>query len=244
VDAIDNKLEDDEWVQALIKNAVGSANHFSDFYQIARLAAGRRNQEKGQALAREVLDSAAQGILNKSGPDNSTSGTNSGTADLIKLARSASTIVGDRAWAVELLNSARERAAGYLDLSALGKALFDAGDTEGAGALFHQAAQTCGSAATLLKLIMRLKGYGIKHEALQQIYQDAQPVFTDRPSKLAWAEGLVDQFGELDLARKAYNELAPEFDGKPEQGAFQASLKARIRPGHEYTRPQRSVSWS
>ena len=233
VEAIDSQFGDADWSHAIVKKIAKRARHLSQIHRISRLADRLSDRRLGRSLALEVLGDAAEQALRADVK---------APARFIKLAYSISRIVSDHELTGRLLDGATEAASGYLELSALAKVNLDAGNHETGVALFEQAARACGTPDDLRSLVMRMRRYGVDHEKVKSAYIAAESCFTDKYDRLQWAEGLIDLFGDRELATKSFREIADEFGQGEDNDVFHNRRMYRLETGRDYLKPAPSLT--
>ncbi len=233
VETIDSQFNDADWLSDIIRKIAKRARHFSQTHQISRLAGRLSDSELGRGLALEVLSDAADQAL---GADVKA------LAELIKLADSISRISSDDGLTSRLLAGAAEAASGYLELSALAKVNLDAGNHDAGAALFEQAARSCATPGDLQSLSLRMRRYGVDPEMVKSVYVAAGASLTDKYDQLQWAEGLIDLFGDRELAGKTFREIADQFSQPEDQSVFRSREMLRFEAGRDYLKPVRSLA--
>ena len=95
-----------------------------------------------------------------------------------------------------------------------------------ADALLGQAATACSGAAQARQLATRLLEGGFSRPQVRQLYAGMKDRLTGTGERLAWADAIVDLFGDRAWAAQELQELAASVDG-PESEAITRRLRQR-----------------
>ena len=120
--------------------------------------------------------------------------------------------LGDRDWALELLQKAAEVATGPADLAWLGHFAKARDAAELADWCYREAAARCASAEQFAQLVRQLRYFGEPPELLRELYAEGEARLEDPLARLRWAEGIVREFGDRDWARRVFDELRPSLE--------------------------------
>lgn len=215
--AVDQNLDDPEWLTRLLDRAAANATDFIAFKDLVVVAAHLKHRDIGVAKARAFL-AAREAALNA---DSHTT-----VYDLAKLAEASFAATLDTAEAGRLLEAARAQARDHFALTHLGRLYANMGNTAKADELFAAAAAACSSGDACIQFIDRLKGFALPPEALKKWYAECGTHLSQPTDKLRWAEGIVDSLNDKSWASAVYGQLAGQFSGV-EAARFDLSRRSR-----------------
>ncbi len=233
IESIDSEFGDADWLKNIVRKIAKRTRHFSQTWQISKLAGSLSDSKLAESLALNVLTDAAEQALNADGKT---------STELIKLADSINRISSHNDLKGRLLDGAAEMASGYLDLSSLAKANMDAGNHDASASLFEQAAGSCTTPGDLQSLVMRMQRYGVDNEKVKSVYLAAESSFTDKYDLLQWAEGLIDLFDDRESAEEIFRKMADKFSQPEDRSVFQNREMNRFEAGQDYLKPIRSLT--
>jgi len=201
--AVDRLIGDTDWVKRLLDASAEKVGYFMQVRALGRTAAVELgDREFGATWTRTLYESwekrmqAAESVSSH---------------EVGKLARAVDEDLADRKWALTLLDKARERAQSHLDHAWLGYHARSWGDSEVADSCYREAAGKCGNAMQFGQLVSQLRSFGESLQLQRELYGIGEKALTDPTSKLRWAEGIVRELGDLEWAKRIYDELEGPF---------------------------------
>lgn len=215
--AVDQNLDDTDWLTRLLDRAADNATDFIAFKDLVVTAAHMKHRELGTSKARAFL--AAREAALASDP-------HATVYDLAKLAEASYAATHDRAEAGRLLEAARAQATDHFALTHIGRLYASMGDAAKADELYAAAAAACKTGDACIQFIARLKGFALPRETLKKWYAECGTHLTRPADKLRWAEGIADTLNDSSWAADAYKKLAGQFSGV-EAERFDLSRRSR-----------------
>lgn len=218
VEGVSRHLGDSDWAARLLEDAGARVQGFGGLRAVAESAAELLpDKERARALVKGLLDRFEQGLTTPS------------AYDLSKLAAARGRLLADTEGAAAALDQAAAKGGSHFTYAELARVAIELGLPERADVLLGQAAAACGAAAQGRQLAARLQESGFPRERVRQLYAGLKDQFTGTGERLAWADAIVDLFGDRAWAARELQELAASVDG-PESEAVTRRL--RQRAGH------------
>ena len=109
---------------------------------------------------------------------------------------------------------AADQGGDHLLFAELARVARDTGDEAAAQSYLDKAVEVCTSALGAEQLVRRLLDTGFTSEKARQVYDACKERLGSPQERLAWAETLVDLFGDRGAAREVYEGLASELTGE------------------------------
>jgi len=215
--AVDQNLDDTDWLNRLLDRAAENATDFISFKNLVVAAAHMKHRELGVAKARAFL-AAREAAL--AADDQAT------VYDTIKLAEASFAATQDTAEAGRLLEAARSQARDHYALTHIGHLYAGMGNDAKADELYAAAAATCSHGDACIQFIDRLKGFALPAESLKKWYAECGTHLSKPADKLRWAEGIADALNDKTWATEVYGQLAGQFSGA-EAARFELSRRSR-----------------
>ena len=215
--AVDQNLDDIDWLNRLLDRAAENATDFISFKNLVVAAAHMKHRELGVAKARAFL-AAREAAL--AADDQAT------VYDTIKLAEASFAATQDTAEAGRLLEAARSQARDHYALTHIGHLYAGMGNDAKADELYAAAAATCSHGDACIQFIDRLKGFALPAESLKKWYAECGTHLSKPADKLRWAEGIADALNDKTWATEVYGQLAGQFSGA-EAARFELSRRSR-----------------
>ena len=120
---------------------------------------------------------------------------------------------------------AAELGGDHFTFAQLARVSRDLGDFAAVQEYLGRAAAACRHADQAEQLARRLAATGFGVDEVRGAYEAAKTGLGDPREQLAWAEGVVNIFGDMDWARKVYDELGEKLGGDE---AYRRSRKLRL----------------
>lgn len=215
--AVDQNLDDTDWLNRLLDRASENAADFITFKNLVTTAAQMKHRELGTSKARAYL-AAREAAL--------TADANATVYDMAKLAEASFAATQDTVEAGRLLELARAQAKDHFALTHIGHLYAGMGNAAKADELFSAAAATCTKGDACIQFIDRLKGFALPAEVLKKWYAECGTHLSKPADKLRWAEGIADALNDKAWATEAYDQLAGQFSGT-EAARFDLSRRSR-----------------
>ncbi len=215
--AVDQNLDDTDWLNRLLDRASENAADFITFKNLVTTAAQMKHRELGTSKARAYL-AAREAAL--------TADANATVYDMAKLAEASFAATQDTAEAGRLLELARAQAKDHFALTHIGHLYAGMGNAAKADELFSAAAATCTNGDACIQFIDRLKGFALPADILKKWYAECGTHLSKPADKLRWAEGIADALNDKAWATEAYDQLAGQFSGT-EAARFDLSRRSR-----------------
>jgi len=215
--AVDQNLDDVDWLNRLLDRAAENASGFITFKDLVVTTAHLKHRELGTAKARAFLAAreAAQAA-----------DANATVYDSAKLAEVSFAATQDIAEASRLLEAARAQAKDHYALTHIGQLYAGMGNAAKADEYFSAAAATCTHGDACIQFIDRLKGFALPAEALKKWYAECGSHLSKPADKLRWAEGIADALNDKPWATEVYGQLAGQFSGV-DAARFDLSRRSR-----------------
>ena len=215
--AVDQNLDDTDWLNRLLDRASENAADFITFKNLVTTAAQMKHRELGTSKARAYL-AAREAAL--------TADANATVYDMAKLAEASFAATQDTVEAGRLLELARAQAKDHFALTHIGHLYAGMGNAAKADELFSAAAATCTNGDACIQFIDRLKGFALPADILKKWYAECGTHLSKPADKLRWAEGIADALNDKAWATEAYDQLAGQFSGT-EAARFDLSRRSR-----------------
>ena len=221
--SIDQHLGDRDWVRRLLEEAAARCRTFTCVHDVAHTAALElKDKETGAALARTFYGQWEQKL---------DAADIKGAFDYVKLARAALEDLGDRDWAMRLVDKGETLGGDQYAFEALARVALEARDRERAHALLRKAAEACRKPEDLEQVALRMKADGIDEAFVREVYTLGKDKFTEPEQRLRWVEGIVEVFRDEAWAAKEYDALARTFSSGPMAKRYRASRQSRLHQG-------------
>jgi hypothetical protein len=213
VEGVSRHLGDSEWAARLLENAGERAQGLTDLNVVAETANQLLpDKKRAGELVKGLLDRFEQGLEFPS------------TYDLSKLAMARCQLLGDQEGAAATLDKAAEKGGSHFTFAELARLASELGLAETSQALIARADACCEGPAQARQLAGRLLQSGFSRDQVRTLYQGMRERFTSSSDRLAWADAIVDLFGDRAWAREELEQLATQA-----QGADAAAVKANLR---------------
>ena len=217
LEAVDQNLDDSEWLTRLLDRAAANANDFIAFKDLVVAAAHMKHRELGVSKARAFLAARETALA---------ADAHATVYDFAKLAEASYAATEDANEAGRLLEAARGHARDHFALTHIGRLYAAMGDDAKADELYAAAAAACTTGDACIQFIDRLKGFALPNEALKKWYAECGTHLTKPADKLRWAEGIADALNDKSWAADAYRKLAGQFSGV-DAARFDMSRRSR-----------------
>ena len=218
VEGVSGHLGDSDWAARLLEDAGARVQGFGNLSVVAESAAELLpDKERARALVKGLLDRFEQGLTTPS------------AYDLSKLAAAKGRLLGDTQGAAAALDQAAALGGSHFTYAELARVARELGLGDKADALLGQAAAACTSAAQARQLATRLLEGGLPPDRVRQLYAGMKDRLTGTGERLAWADAIVDLFGDRAWAAQELQGLAASAQG-PEAATI--AHRARQRAGH------------
>ena len=215
--AVDQNLDDTDWLNRLLDRAAENATDFIAFKDLVVAAAHMKHRELGAAKARAFLAAREKTLA---------ANADSTVYDTAKLAEASFAATRDAAEAGRLLESARTQARDHYALTHIGRLYAEMGHAAKADELFAAAAAACAHGDACIQFIDRLKSFALPAESLKKWYAECGTHLSKPADKLRWAEGIADALNDKAWATEVYAQLAGQFSGI-EAARFDLSRRSR-----------------
>lgn len=213
VEGVSRHLGDSEWATRLLKDAGERVQGFGNLSVVAESAAELLpDKKKARSLIKGLLD----GFEKKLG--------SAGAYDLSKLAAVKARLLGDQKGAAAALDQAAEKGGSHFTFAELARVAGELGLEDKVQAFTAKAAECCGSASQARQLANRLLENGVSRDQVRELYAGLKARLSGTGEQFAWADAIVDLFGDRAWARKELEDLAATA-----QGADAAAVARRIR---------------
>ena len=209
---VDRQIGDRAWVERLFDAASAACDHFARIQSLARLlVATLGDRQQAGALARRCYERWQRSLEDAPAPH---------AYDFTKLARVVDRDLGDREWAAMLLEKAAELGGDCYVRAEIGTGAERLGLSELATRACGLAVELCDDPRRLAQVARRLEQGAVDRDRVRALYAEAEARLAP-DSKLAWAEGILDLFGDREWAARAYRKL--------EAGSAAEADRARLR---------------
>ena len=219
--AVDRLTGNADWVGRLLDSSAEKVGFFAQVRALGQMAARElHDKEFGKQWAQALYRRWEERLL---GADNISA------HELSKLARAAGDDLGDREWALALLDKAAEKASTPLDLAWLGhyaRAWDEAGRADG---YLRGAAAKCANAEQFNQLARQMKGFNESGDLLRELYGAGEKALNEPLAKLRWAEGIMREFGDLDWAQRVYDDLQADFAQPDKRSVYDYSRQTWLK---------------
>ncbi len=215
--AVDQNLDDTDWLNRLLDRASENAADFIAFKNLVVTAAHMKHRELGVAKASAYL--AAREAALAADP-------NATVYDMAKLAEASFAATQNTAEAGRLLELARAQAKDHYALTHIGRLYASMGNGAKADELYTAAAAACADGDACIQFIDRLKGFALPADILKKWYAECGTHLSKPADKLRWAEGIADALNDKAWATEAYGQLAGQFSGA-DAARFELSRRSR-----------------
>ncbi len=193
----DRHLDDPQWTQEIMQNAVETATDFSTLRRLAQAACEELNDvEAGRNWARGWYENWLQNPA-----------AERDVYACLKLARAVLDDLQDHALALKILSEAPVEDAEPMALAQMGLLARDADSMDQAQQHFQSAVQAATTPDQTIALMQLLRRADIDEESLRTLYRDAAPQSPDE--RLRWTEGILEVFEDAQWCAQAYEELTP-----------------------------------
>jgi hypothetical protein len=218
VEGVSRHLGDSAWAERLLTDAGERAQGFANLMVVAESAAELLpDRDQARVLVKDLLDGFAQRL------------TRAGVYDLSKLAAARGRLLGDTAGAAATLEQATGQATSHFHYAELARVARELGLSDQVRNLTDQAAARCADAAQARQLAARLLENGFDRDQVKTLYGAIKSRLTQAADRLAWADAIVDLFGDRAWAKQELDELAHSAQGHE---AALITRRARQRGGH------------
>lgn len=217
LEAVDQNLDDSDWLTRLLDRAAANAHDFIAFKDLIVTAAHMKHRELGVSKARAFLAAREAALAADS---------HATVYDFAKLAEASYAATEDAGEAGRLLDAARGQARDHFALTHIGRLYAAMGDSAKADELYAAAAASCTTGDACIQFIDRLKGFALPKEALKKWYADCGTHLTKPADRLRWVEGIADALNDKSWAADAYGKLAGQFSGV-DAARFDQSRRSR-----------------
>ena len=218
VEGVSRHLGDSDWAARLLKDAGERVQGFGNLNVVAETTAELLpDRERAQALIKGLLERFEQNL------------GSAGAYDLSKLAAAKGRLLGDQEGAAAALDQAAAQGGSHFTFAELARAAAELGLEDRAQAFTAKAAECCTSATQARQLANRLLENGLGRDQVRELYAGLKSRLGGASDRLAWADAIVDLFGDRDWARKEFQELASAAQG-PDAAAV--ARRIRQRAGH------------
>ena len=198
---VSRHLGDNDWAMKVLDDAAARAQSLADLVAVCEMALEDLSDKeaaaakvKGYLQDWEAREKDAYGF--------------------VRLARAVFKLLGDGDWARTLLAKAADQGGDHLLFAELARVARDTGDEAAAQAYLDKAVEACSSAAGAEQLVRRLSDSGFTLDQVRQVFEACKDRMATPQDRLAWAEELVDLFGDREAARRVYEGLAGELTGE------------------------------
>ena len=215
--AVDQNLDDTDWLNRLLDRAAENATDFIAFKDLVVTAAHMKHREIGTAKARVFLAARESALA---------ADANATVYDMAKLAEASFAATQDAAEASRLLELARGQAQDHYALTHIGQLYTRMGNAAKADELYAVAAASCTHGDACIQFIDRLKGFALPADALKKWYAECGTHLSQPADKLRWAEGIADALNDKAWATEVYGQLAGQFSGV-DAARFDLSRRSR-----------------
>ena len=215
--AVDQNLDDTEWLTRLLDRAAENATDFIAFKNLVVTAAHMKHRELGTAKARAFLAARETALA---------ADAYATVYDTVKLAEAHYAATLDTAETGRLLEAARSQATDHYALTHIGHLYASMGNSAKADELYAAAAASCPNGDACIQFIDRLKGFALPTETLKKWYAECGSHMRRPTDKLRWAEGIADALNDKPWATEVYDQLAGQFSG-PDAARFELSRRSR-----------------
>ena len=215
--AVDQNLDDTDWLNRLLDRAAENATDFIAFKDLVVVAAQMKHREIGTAKARAFLAAREAALA---------ADANATVYDTAKLAEASFAATQDAAEAGRLLETARSQAKDHYALTHIGHLYASMGNSAKADELYAAAAATCTNGDACIQFIDRLKGFALPVDSLKKWYAECGTHLSKPADKLRWAEGIADALNDKTWATEVYGQLAGQFSGV-DAARFELSRRSR-----------------
>lgn len=215
--AVDQNLDDTDWLNRLLDRASENATDFIAFKDLVTTAAQMKHRDLGTAKARAYLAARETALA---------ADAQATVYDMAKLAEASYAATQDAAEAGRLLEVARSQAKDHFALTHIGRLYAGMGNAAKADEYFSAAAATCTNGDACIQFIDRLKGFALPADMLKKWYAECGTHLSKPADKLRWAEGIADALNDKAWATEVYGQLAGQFSG-PEAARFDLSRRSR-----------------
>jgi hypothetical protein len=214
VQGVSAHLGDTAWATKLLRDAAGRVQGFANLTLVAESAAELLpDRAAARTLVGEILSGWEQQLA---------AAAQKGAYDYSKLAAVKGRLLGDKDAAGAALDQAAELGGDHFAFAELARVAAEQGLADRVQPLLDKAAAACADAAQARQLANRLLASGFSAEQVRGVYEGLKGAMGGMADKLAWADGIVDLFGDRALARREYDALAASA-----QGAELAAVKER-----------------
>ncbi len=221
--AINNYLGDQHWIKQILDDAAQRSVNFASLHAVGQSALNHYSDpQAGQTLARDYYqawEKKLDDLQDKS------------AYDYTKLAGVIGRELGDRDWALALIDKAAQLGGDHFAFAQMGAIVSSNGDITKAKALYRQAVEACQNSTQLQQLIRRMKSTGVDSDLIRQLYTEAKSKLLTPLQRLQWTEGIIHLFKDNDWARQEYDELASESSTEDEALRTRASRQSHLQTG-------------
>jgi len=219
VEGVSRHLGDTVWATKLLKDAAGRVRGFAGLATVAESSAELLpDADAAKSLVGELL----------AGYEQQLEGAESKSAyDFSKLASVKGRLLGDKQAASAALDKAAEMGGDHYTFAELARLAASLGLEDRVQVMLDQAAAACMSASQARQLANRLSTSGFSTDQVRSVYVGLKPSKGTGADKLAWADGIVDLFGDRAWARQELDALAESAQGD-ELAAVRALRQRRV----------------
>ena len=216
IEGVARHLGDDDWAARLLTDAGGRAQGSGDLSAVAQAAVVLLpDADRARALVRGLLDAYQHQAQRPT------------HYDLCRLAIARDRLLGDTDGAARVLDQAAERGGSHFTFAELARVAGELGLADQMRSYLDRAGACCTSADQARQLAGRLLNTGFSGEQVRAVYRGLGQSLGEG-ERLAWADGIVDLFG--DRAWAGEERLALGSAAGAETGA--APGRQRATPRH------------
>lgn len=200
VEGVSVHLGDTEWATKLLKDAAGRVQGFASLATVAESVAELLpDADAAKALVGDMLADYEQEL----------EGAETKTAyDYSKLASVKGRLLGDKDAAGAMLDRAAEVGGDRYTFAELARVAARLGFQDKIQPMLDKAAGACAGAAQARQLASRLLASGFSADQVRAVYTGLKSAMGSGADQLAWADGIVDLFGDRGWAGRELDALA------------------------------------
>jgi Tfp pilus assembly protein PilF len=217
IQTIEKYLGDKVWIIAIMDYLIeNKAQFFFDYCGICHLAVDELSDGKEMANKYLKLYETKLTECKSKTPYNYTD-----------LAKAVEHFLGDKAWAIKLLDSAEALNPDLFAYAYMGYMAKNFGEESLSSKYYSKAVANATTASQFVMLAERLKALKVDTQEIKDLYAEGSKL-TNPNDKLIWAEGIVDLFGAKKWAGQIYSQIASNFRTDEEKELFEISKKIKL----------------
>jgi len=221
IQTITKHLKDDKWISDILDNLIKQrVKFFFDYKAVCEIAISDLSDKNlGKSIAINYLKDYEKKL------DNFDKKTIYNYTDI---AKTVFELLNDTDWALNLLDKASQLKRDMFSNTFIGFLAKLLGNNEKYNYFINEALAGLNTAEQFYMLANRFLSLNFEIEEIKKLYTKGLQQISDPKEKLLWAEGIINLFGDIDLAKDVYKQIASNYKSDDDKEIFNISKKISL----------------